>query len=191
MPPKNGHKVERELTTSQRNQIVVDLANGAISPERVGEKYGFSGNSVRRWWKIVPEDEKMLLVAQDRQRRDVAAKRHAADMIVSDGDDIDNDLRWLIRRLRSVIEGCTDDDKLLELAQMKEMRQTLMDLAKVRGMFTSKIDVTFDLGSSPQFIMLRQIILRVLERHLDAKMDFLDEMRALKVIDHEPRPASA
>jgi hypothetical protein len=96
MPPKNGHKVERELTTSQRNQIVVDLANGAISPERVGEKYGFSGNSVRRWWKIVPEDEKMLLVAQDRQRRDVAAKRHAADMIVSDGDDIDNDLRWLI-----------------------------------------------------------------------------------------------
>ncbi len=191
MPPKNGHKVERELTTSQRNQIVVDLANGAISPERVGEKYGFSGNSVRRWWKTVPEDEKMLLVAQDRQRRDVAAKRHAADMIVSDGDDIDNDLRWLIRRLRSVIEGCTDDDKLLELAQMKEMRQTLMDLAKVRGMFTSKIDVTIDLGSSPQFIMLRQIILRVLERHPDAKLDFLDEMRALKVIEHEPRPASA
>jgi hypothetical protein len=112
-------------------------------------------------------------------------------MIVSDGDDIDNDLRWLIRRLRSVIEGCTDDDKLLELAQMKEMRQTLVDLAKVRGMFTSKIDVTIDLGSSPQFIMLRQIILRVLERHLDAKMDFLDEMRTLKVIEHEPRPASA
>jgi hypothetical protein len=191
MPPKNGHKVERELTTSQRNQIVVDLANGAISPERVGEKYGFSGNSVRRWWKTVPEDEKMLLVAQDRQRRDVAAKRHAADMIVSDGDDIDNDLRWLIRRLRSAIEGCIDDDKLLELTQMKEMRQTLMDLAKVRGMFTSKIDVTIDLGSSPQFIMLRQIILRVLERHPDAKMDFVDEMRALKVIDHEPRPASA
>ena len=191
MPPKNGHKVERELTTSQRNQIVVDLANGVISPERVGEKYGFSGNSVRRWWKTVPEDEKMLLVAQDRQRRDVAAKRHAADMIVSDGDDIDNDLRWLIRRLRSAIEGCIDDDKLLELAQMKEMRQTLMDLAKVRGMFTSKIDVTIDLGSSPQFIMLRQIILRVLERHPDAKMDFLDEMRALKVIEHEPRPASA
>jgi hypothetical protein len=191
MPPKNGHKVERELTTSQRNQIVVDLANGAISPERVGEKYGFSGNSVRRWWKTVPEDEKMLLVAQDRQRRDVAAKRHAADMIVSDGDDIDNDLRWLIRRLRSTVEGCTDDDKLLELAQMKEMRQTLMDLAKVRGMFTSKIDVTIDLGSSPQFIMLRQIILRVLERHPDAKMGFLDEMRALKVIEHESRPASA
>lgn len=191
MPAKNGHKVERELTTSQRNQIVVDLANGAISPERVGEKYGFSGNAVRRWWQTVPEDEKMLLVAQDRQRRDVAAKRNAADMIVSDGDDIDNDLRWLIRRLRSAIEGCTDDDKLLELAQMKEMRQTLMDLAKVRGMFTSKIDVTIDLGSSPQFIMLRQIILRVLERHPDAKMDFLDEMRALKVIEHEPRPASA
>ena len=79
-----------------------------------------------------------------------------------------------------------EPDRILELAQMKEMRQTLMDLAKVRGMFSNKIDVTVDLGTSPQFIMLRKIILTVLEAHPAAKADFLDEMRALQVIEHHP-----
>ncbi|SHL40718.1 hypothetical protein SAMN05444414_11329 [Roseovarius marisflavi] len=115
--------------------------------------------------------------------------QEAADLVASDGDDIDADLRWLLRRLRKVIEEADETgepDRILELAQMKEMRQTLMDLAKVRGMFSNKIDVTVDLGTSPQFIMLRKIILKVLEQHPAAKADFLAKMQTLKVVEHQP-----
>ncbi|MEL7445478.1 MAG: hypothetical protein AAGK02_06660 [Pseudomonadota bacterium] len=178
------HKVIHELTKSRRDQLVVDLATGATNYHRVSKELGISDSSIRRWYVTVPEDERLLLVAQAKQRSEVAAKRDAAGILMSDGDDIDNDLRWLLKRLKTAIDACEDDDKLLELAQMREMRNTLMDLAKVRGMFNQKIDVQIDLGSSPQFLLLRQIILRVLESHPAAKADFLTEMQSLKVIEH-------
>lgn len=106
------------------------------------------------------------------------------DSIAAIDNLIDNDLRWLLRRLRQSIEEVGEDnDKLLELAQMREMRHTLESLGKLRGMFSQKIDVQIDLGSSPQFILLRQIILRVLDQHPEAKADFLREMNVLKVIE--------
>lgn len=185
------YKVVQELTKSQRDQLVVDLVTGEKNFARVAKELGISDTSVARWWKTVPEDERLLLVAQAKQRSEVAQKRDAAGILMSEGDDIDNDLRWIIRRLRKAIEDCEDDDKLLELAQLREMRHTLESLAKVRGMFNQKIDVQIDLGSSPQFLMLRMIMLRVLDQFPDAKDAFLQEMQTLKVIDHDPRPASS
>jgi len=190
MSVKGRHKVDLELTKTKRDQLVVDLTTGATNPNRASKELGIVDNSIRRWFKSIPEDEKLLLVAQAKQRSDAAAKRDAAGILMSEGDDIDNDLRWLLRRLKTAIDYCEDDDKLLELAQMREMRHTLESLAKIRGMFNQKIDVQIDLGSSPQFLMLRTIILKVLDAHPDAKADFLDEMKVLKVIDHEPRPTS-
>ncbi|MBA84190.1 hypothetical protein ACSSNL_05090 [Thalassobius sp. S69A] len=179
------HKLD-ELPQATQDRIKEELATGSRSMLAIGKQFGVSDTSVKRWWKKVPEDERLLIAARVRQSEHVAAVKEAA-AAVSDGDDIDNDLRWLVRRLRSAIESCgDDDDKLLELAQMREMRNTLMDLAKVRGMFSQKIDVTVDLGTSPQFLLLRQIILRVLEAHPSAKADFLTEMQQLQVIEHQP-----
>jgi hypothetical protein len=184
------HKITDELTKSRQEKLIVDLTTGATNYWQASKELGVSDSAVRRWFMTIPEDQKLLLVAQAKQRSDAAAKKDAAGILMSDGDDIDHDLRWIIRRLRAAIEDCGDDDKLLELAQLKEMRHTLESLAKVRGMFSQKIDVTIDLGSSPQFIVLRQIILRVLDQFPDAKMAFLNEMQTLKVLD-APRPASA
>jgi hypothetical protein len=182
------HKLD-ELPMATQDRIKEELAIGSRSMLAIGKQFGVSDTSVKRWWSKIPADERLLIAARVRQSGHIAAVKDAA-AVVSDGDDIDNDLRWLVRRLRTAIEACgEDDDKLLELAQMREMRQSLMDLAKVRGMFSSKIDVQINLAESPQFIQLRHIILRVLEQHPEAKLDFLDEMRVLKVIDHEARPA--
>lgn len=178
------HKIS-ELTEWKQEQLIKDRLKGR-SYDDIGKELGIAGNSVKRWWtQAVPEDKKLLIAAKMKQE-DV---QMAADIVASDGDDIDMDLRWLLRRLRKVIEEADETgepDRILELAQMREMRQTLMDLAKVRGMFSNKIDVTVDLGTSPQFIMLRKIILNVLEQHPAAKADFLSEMRALQVIEHQP-----
>lgn len=178
------HKITDELNVSKQDALIVEIINGRSFAD-VGRQLAISDTSVRRWWKTVPDDRRILVAARAKQAAELAEKREAADMIVSDGDDIDNDLRWLVKRLRKSIEAVgADDDKLLELAQMREMRQQLMDLGKVRGMFNNKIDVSINLASSPQFILLRQIILTVLDRHPEAKADFLVEMNQMQVLDH-------
>lgn len=172
-----------ELPQATRQKIKEDIILGRRSRVAVAKQLGIADTSVMRWIKKVPEEEKLLIIAKHKQDSQLAAVEEAA-AIVSDGEDIDNDLRWLLRRLRKSIEACgDDDDKLLELAQMREMRHTLESLAKLRGMFSQKIDVQIDLGSSPQFLLLRQIILRVLDQHPEAKADFLREMNVLKVIE--------
>ncbi|MFT6605690.1 MAG: transposase-like protein [Halocynthiibacter sp.] len=178
------HKIDDELNESKQNALIVEIINGRSFAD-VGRQLAISDTSVRRWWATVPDDRRLLVAARAKQAAELAEKREAADMIVSDGDDIDNDLRWLVKRLRKTIEATEgDDDKLLELAQMREMRMQLMDIGKVRGMFNNKIDVSINLASSPQFILLRQIILTVLDRHPEAKADFLAEMGHLQVLEH-------
>lgn len=172
-----------ELPQATRQKIKEDIILGRRSRVAVAKQLGIADTSVMRWIKKVPEEEKLLIIAKHKQQSQLAAVEEAA-AIVSDGADIDNDLRWLLRRLRQSIEEVGEDnDKLLELAQMREMRHTLESLGKLRGMFSQKIDVQIDLGSSPQFILLRQIILRVLDQHPEAKADFLREMNVLKVIE--------
>lgn len=178
------HKIS-ELTEWKQEQLIKDRLKGR-SYDSIGEELGIAGNSVKRWWlQAVPEDKKLVIAAKMKKEE----VQEAADVIASDGDDIDMDLRWILRRIRKAIEEADETgepDRILELAQMREMRHTLESLAKVRGMFSNKIDVTVDLGTSPQFILLRKIILEVLENHAAAKADFLDKMRVLKVVEHQP-----
>ncbi|MEM7516068.1 MAG: hypothetical protein AAF368_03975 [Planctomycetota bacterium] len=187
--PGRRFKLDHILTEPQREKLIVDLHLGRISAYAAGKKYGIAEQSVARWRKTWPEDEILMLAAREKQRSEVAKKRDAAGILMSEGDDIDNDLRWIIQRLRRAVEACEDDEQLLELAQLREMRKSLIDLAKVRGMFSNKIDVSIDLGSSPQFLMLRTIILKVLEAHPDAKAAFLEEMQALNVVEAKALPA--
>lgn len=185
MPAPNEFWAEKNLSQAQRDEAIALITLGETNANAVAVKYGTSRQNIVRWVRALPDDQKLMIAAKFKQERQLKDTRTAAQMLVSDGDDIDNDLRWIVKRLRTAIEACTDDDKLLELAQMREMRNSLMDLAKVRGMFNSKIDVQINLAESPQFIVLRQIMLKVLDAHPDAKLDFMREMRALNVIEGE------
>ena len=82
-----------------------------------------------------------------------------------------------------------DDEKLVQLGTLKEVRQALMSLAELQGKLNRKVEISLNLSESPQFIQLRQIILSVLDRHPEAKADFLQEMRVLQVIDAKAVPA--
>jgi hypothetical protein len=97
---------------------------------------------------------------------------------------VDTDLKWVLGELKALFQSAKgDEDKLLQLGTLKEVRQSLMALAELHGKLNKRIDIHLNLNESPQFIKLRQIILTVLDRHPEAKADFLDEMRVLKVID--------
>jgi hypothetical protein len=64
---------------------------------------------------------------------------------------------------------------------LKEMRATLVSLAQLHGSLRQELTVTVNLNESPQFLTLREMILRVLDRHPGAKADFLGEMKRLAI----------
>ena len=91
-------------------------------------------------------------------------------------------LRRIVREIDALLQRAKQNgDDPMALMSLREMRTTLMDLAKLHGTLRQELTVQVNLNDSPQFLTLRDLILRVLERHPDAKADFLSEMRRLQV----------
>jgi ubiquinone biosynthesis protein UbiJ len=120
-----------------------------------------------------------VVMVQDK----LAAKQFEAGVLNEDRVEIDGDLRWVIQKLKALLQDAEgDEDRLLQLGSLREIRQSLLALAELQGKLNKELTVHLNLNESPQFLTLREIILRVLDRHPEAKADFLDEMRVLKVL---------
>lgn len=179
---------EKNLSEQQRKDMIARIQTGETNANKEADRWSTSRQNVVRYLKTVPESDKLIIAAEYEQKKKEQAARRAAGVIAEVGDDIDGDLRWILEKLRKTIEDAEDDadaDKLLELAQLREMRHTLESLAKICGLFAQKIDVQIDLNTSPQWMVLRQVLTRVLEHHPAAKMAFMNEMQSLKVIEGE------
>lgn len=172
------------LPEAQRAAYVRDVLLGRKSMYQAGKELGFSDMAIARFIAAIPEEEKLRIVAtamHDAKLQDALKNAAVANEF---GDDVDQDLKWVLRELKDLFQAAKgDEDRLLQLGSLKEVRASLMALAELHGKLNKKIDIHLNLAESPQFIKLRQIILTVLDRHPEAKADFLDEMRVLKVID--------
>ena len=172
------------LPDDRRQHYVREILLGRMSMDQAGRELEVSGMSVARYISIIPEDEKLAVLAQAFHDSKVQTALQHAAIVNEFGDDTDKDLKWVLRELKTLLESASgDDEKVLKLGTLKELRQSLMALADLHGKLNKKMEIHLNLNESPQFIKLRQIILSVLDRHPDAKSDFLDEMRVLKVID--------
>ena len=178
------------LPDAQRLHYTTEIVLGRMSMEQAGRELGISGMSVARWVTTITDEERLAIVAQHFHDTKVqTALKHAA-VANEFSDEVDQDLKWVLRQLRDLFEAAKgDEDRLLQLGTLKEVRNSLMALAEVSGKLNRKIDIHLNLAESPQFLRLRSIILTVLDRHPEAKADFLDEMRVLKVLDHVAVPA--
>lgn len=172
------------LPDAQREHYTREIILGRMSMEQAGRELGVSGMSVARYVTTIPDDERLAIVAQAFHDSKVQTALQHAAIVNEFGDDTDKDLKWVLRELKALLESASgDDEKVLKLGTLKELRQSLMALADLHGKLNKKMEIHLNLNESPQFIKLRQIILTVLDRHPEAKADFLDEMRILKVID--------
>ena len=112
----------------------------------------------------------------------VADKQSVADALNSERIEVDTGLRRIVREIDALLQRAkSNGDDPMALMSLREMRATLMDLAKLHGSLKQELTVQVNLNESPQFLTLREMILRVLERHPDARSDFLTEMRRLQV----------
>ncbi len=180
-PPK--HKMAL-LPTEKRKRYTRDVLLGRMSMEQAARDLDMSGMSVARYIMQLPEQEKLEIVATAMHDAKVADAMKHAVTVDEFGEDTDKDLKWVLRELKELLQDAKgDDDKQLRLGSLKELRQSLMALADLHGKLSKKMDIHLNLNESPQFIKLRQIILTVLDRHPEAKADFLQEMKVLQVID--------
>jgi hypothetical protein len=172
------------LPQDKRDHYTRELILGRISMLQASKELGVSDMAVARFLTTIPDDERLAIVAQAMHDTRVQTAMKNAAVANEFGDDVDQDLKWVLRELKDLFTAAKgDEDRLLQLGSLKEVRASLMALAELHGKLNKKIDIHLNLAESPQFIKLRQIILTVLDRHPEAKADFLDEMRVLKVID--------
>lgn len=171
------------LPRAQRDEIVRDVVLGRKSMLQVAREQKVSDTSVSRFMRTVTEEERLGILAQAAQDAKMATALRNADLVNELGEDTEKDLKWVLSELKALLTDAKDDkDRLMQLGSLKELRTALMALAELQGKLNRKIDISLNLNESPQFIQLRSIILHVLERHPDAKEDFLHEMRRLQVI---------
>ena len=91
-----------------------------------------------------------------------------------------------MREIETILERAKgNEDDLLALGSLKEMRTTLLALAKIHGQLNQELTVRhINISEDPRFNTLRTIILDVLERHPVAKADFLGRIQSQLQIDH-------
>lgn len=177
------------LPKAERDEMVKDVVLGRKSMFQVSQEKGVSDTSVARFMRTVDEQERVAILAQAAHDAKLREATRNAELINEFGEDTDKDLKWVLRELKELLEGAKgDEDRQIQLGTLKELRQSLMALADLHGKLNKKMDIHLNLNESPQFIQLRQIILRVLDRHPEAKADFLDEIRVLKVIEAKALP---
>ncbi|MET4130028.1 hypothetical protein [Roseovarius sp. MBR-6] len=182
------HKLD-QLPKAKRDEIVRDVVLGRKSMLQVSREMLVSDTSVSRFMRTVTEEERLGILAQAAHDSKIAEATRNAALVNDLGEDTEKDLKWVLHELKTLLSAARgDDDKMIQLGTLKEVRQALMSLADLQGKLNRKIDISLNLNESPQFIQLRQIILHVLDRHPEAKADFLKEMHVLQVIDAKALP---
>jgi hypothetical protein len=161
-------------------EIVCDVVLERRTLTDIARRCGIDTTTLQRFRDTyITEDVRRVVMVQDK----LAAKQFEAGVLNEDRVEIDGDLRWVIQKLKALLQDAEgDEDRLLQLGSLREIRQSLLALAELQGKLNKELTVHLNLNESPQFLTLREIILRVLDRHPEAKADFLDEMRVLKVL---------
>ena len=183
MPPKKRPHKMAMLPDKKREHYTREIVLGRMSMWQASQELDMSDTSVARYITSLPEEDKLAILATAMHHAKVKTAMQHAAIVDEFGDDTDKDLKWVLRELKSLLEGAKgDEDRTMQLGALKELRQSLMALADLHGKLNKKMDIHLNLNESPQFIQLRQIILNVLDRHPAAKHDFLDEMDRMGVI---------
>lgn len=142
-------------------------------------KYDLHQDALRRHRGAHISEEARRTILLDAK---VAKQEAAAAALTDERVDIDIGLRRIVSEIDRILQRAkASDDDMLALGSLKEMRTTLLALAKLHGQLSQELTVNVNLNESPQFLTLREMILRVLDRHPEAKADFLGEMQRLQI----------
>lgn len=150
----------------------------------LARSYGLSVDALRNHREHhIAEGAKRDILFAAKCDRDSAV----AESINGERVEIGDGLSRIVRELEAILNRAkARGDDPLALVSLKELRGTLLDLAKVYGSLKSELTVTVNLNDSPQWLQLREILLDVLGRHPQAKQEFIERARFLR-LEHGQR----
>ena len=186
-PPMASVSKLQSLPKKTQEAIVTRILVGEVAKNAIARQYQTSGSSVARLVETFTEDEQAMLIAKWMEGKQVAEAKAAQESVTLFGEDVATDMRWVLGKLKKLIEDTDDtDDTYTFLMALKETRQALMSLAEVQGKLAKRIEIDVDVKNSPAFHDLKMVVMKVLENHPAAKADFLAELHGMKLINATP-----
>lgn len=168
------HKITDELTKSQQDKLLLELLEGRPF-WNAAKELAISDNSVRRWFKAMPEEEKRRVLAQKR----VKAIEADTEVINQERMDISTTYESLARRVEKLITKAEQkDDDSFALAAMEGLRKVLHDIAQLQGKLATNLTVQVSLAQSAEWLAMRRILQEVIEEVPEARAPLLRRMRA-------------
>jgi hypothetical protein len=162
-------------------QINEKLVLRSMTLARIADKYDLHPDALRRHRNShISESErrKAALCAK------VAQEEAVADAINSETVEVRSGLQRVVNEIDGILTRAkARGDDPLALMSLREMRTTLLDLAKVYGQLSQELTVTVSLNESPQWLQLREVLFEVFQRHPAAKEDFVQQARSLRIPD--------
>jgi len=164
-----------------------DLVLG-MSLQAVGDKFGLSKAVMFRHKQHIDEATKRLNIAQDIRNNDVAEQQEITGVLNDERVEVQSGLKRCIKEIERILDRAKDDeDAVLQLAALKEMRATLIDLAKIYGTLKQSLTINVALTDSPEWYELRSILVAIFHEHEEAGRAFVERARKLNV--SLPRPS--
>ena len=182
-PKRNGRKC---TVCTHPFQAKIDrfLVTKEMSTRAIAAKFDLHSDALHRHLKAhVTEEQKRQILLDVKREADQAV----ADELNGEAVEIKGGLARIVRELETILNRAkARGDDPLALVSLRELRSTLLDLAKVYGSLKSELTVTVNLNDSPQWLQLRDVLLDVFERHPQAKQDFIERARFLR-LEHARR----
>ena len=160
-----------------------------MSVRECAEKYGLSKDACNRHnRKHVDEAQRRKVIAQDVRDQEVTEQQQVAGVLNDERVEVQSGLKRCIKEIERILERAKDDDNAaLQLSALKEMRQALIDLAKIYGTLKQSLTINVALTDSPEWLELRAILVDVFNAHPEAERAFVEKARRLNVALPRPR----
>ena len=164
-----------------------DLILG-MSVREVAEKFAVSKDAANRHNRNhIDESQRRKVIARDIRDNEVTEQQQVAGVLNDERVEVQSGLKRVVKEIEAILDRAKkQNDDPLALASLKEMRNTLVDLAKVYGQLKTSLTVNVALSDSPEWLELRSILLGVFEKHPAAGKAFIERARRLNV--SLPRP---
>lgn len=177
-PKKNGRRcsvcAHTALPRINRYLVTKEMSHRAMA-----DKFDLGTDALHRHFRshVSEEDKRRILLDVKRE-----ADQAVADELNGEAVEIKGGLARIVRELEAILNRAkARGDDPMALVSLKELRATLLDLAKVYGSLKSELTVNVNLNDSPQWQQLRECLLDVLSRHPQARQDFIERTRFLRL----------
>jgi hypothetical protein len=142
---------------------------------------GLSRHAFRRHFtNHVSVDRRKRIYAEETEKRELQANSTAHGIVESDKIDVMLSLKNLSEECRALLKKAKDDkDNEFALKTITELRRQVELAARILGDLTDTQNNTIIIHSHPEWQKVRSVILGILERHPEAKADFIQTIGAL------------